>query len=61
MNTVFFTDSTRNQATSADFSEDSLVFYADHFGYFFGTVSDAGDVRICFHPKERVSFEKSGN
>lgn len=61
MNTVFLADSTRNQTASANFSEDRLVFHADHFGCFLGAIGDAGDVRNRFHPKERVSFEKSGN
>lgn len=61
MNTVFLADSACNQTASANFRQDSLVFHADHFGYFVGAKGDAGDVRNRFHPKERVSFEKYGN
>ena len=60
MNAVFFSDFTRNQTAGANFGKYCLVCHADHLGCFLGAVGDAGDLRMCFHLEDGVSFEISG-
>lgn len=44
MNTVFLADPARDQPARSDFSKDSFILRAYHFGNFGGRKGDAGEV-----------------